>query len=464
MGNVTGEVIGVHGPVVEVDFAGSGFLPRIYEALHVQTRHGRAVVLEVMEHLGTSLVRCIALSSTIDLSRGAEAKASGKFIELPVGEGTFSRVMNVLGEAIDGRGPILSDIKRPIRRIGKHILLNPAEEKSRSFELMESGIKMIDFLFPLVKGSKNGFLGGAALGKSTLTLELIHNVIEKHQGVCVFTGVGERTREGHELYHELQKTGVIGRVSLIYGQMNEPPGARFETALAGITLAEHFLDQKKNVLFFADSLFRYAQAGMEISTLLGHIPSETGYQPTLASELSEFHERIQSRKDGSITSVESIYVPADDLTDPAVVAMFSYMDSIMVLSRSMMQAGFYPAIDPLQSSSVNLDPNIVGKIHFNTAQEVISVLKKLEELQHIATVIGIDELSKADRTLYHRGLKLKNFFTQPFFTTEVHTGMAGKYVTLEKTIEGCRGIVEGRFDEMNEDQFYMIGAVEKTKR
>ena len=454
-----GEVISVHGPVVDVEFDAGKNLPKIYEVLKSRTHDGSEVTLEVMEHIGMNAVRCIALGSTIDLYRGAPAQITGDFIQVPVGEKTFGRLMNVLGQPIDGGGPITAEVYRPVRKTGKRIAINPEEERNRSFEVLETGIKMIDFLFPLVKGSKNGVLGGAALGKSLLTLELIHNVIEKHQGACVFTGIGERIREGYELYHELKKTGgVLERVALVYGQMNESPGARFEVAMTGLTMAEYLQEQKRDVLFFADSVFRFAQAGMEMSTLLGHIPSETGYQPTLASEMSEFHERIHSGREGSITAVEAVYVPADDLTDPAVVAIFSYLDSIMVLSRARMQAGLYPAIDPLASSSVNLDPAIVSKNHYDTAQEVIRVLNKLDELQHIVTVISIEELSRQDRTFFSRGLKLQNFFTQPFFTAEVHTGMRGQYVPLEKTIEACRGIVEGKYDDKSEDSFYMIGA------
>ena len=456
---ISGTVEAVHGPVVDVQFQG-GVLPGIYEVLMTETVGGRSVQLQVMEHVGRGYARCISLSSTIDLARGTVAHATGNCVQIPVGEETFGRVMNVMGEPIDGKGPILSKQKRPIRRPHRQEILNPQEQKSRNFEILETGIKMIDFLFPLVKGSKTGMIGGAALGKSTITLELIHNIIDKHQGACVFAGVGERIREGYELYDEFQKTGVANRVSLVYGQMNESSGARFETAMAGVTLAEYHVEQKKDVLFFADSVFRFAQAGMEISTLLGHIPSETGYQPTLASEMSEFHERIRSQPEGSITAVEAVYVPADDLTDPAVVTIFSYLDSIMVLSRARMQAGLYPAIDPLLSSSANLDPLIVGGVHYETAQRVMTVLKKLDELQSLVAVIGIDELSKEDTLLYHRGLKLQNFFTQPFFTAEVHTGLKGIYVPLEKTIEGCQRIIQGHFDAMQDDDFYMIGDVD----
>jgi F-type H+/Na+-transporting ATPase subunit beta len=458
---MTGKIIAVYGPVVDVEFPAGTNLPKIYELILTENRKNERVHLEVMEHMGETHVRCIALNSTMDLCRGTSAKMTGSVIEIPVGDKIFTRVMNALGQPIDGQGPIVSSAMRPIRKVGKKIHLNPEEERGKKFEVLETGIKIIDLLYPLVKGSKNGVLGGAAQGKSTLTLEIIHNVIDRHDGACVFTGIGERIREGHELYHEFKKTKIIDRVAMVYGQMNESPGARFEAVLSGITIAEHLQEQKKDVLFFADSVFRFAQAGMEISTLLGHIPSETGYQPTLASEMSEFHERIQSTPDGSITSVEAVYVPADDLTDPAVVAIFSYLDSIMVLSRARMQAGLYPAIDPIASSSVNLDPAIVGKKHYETAQEVIRILNKLEALKHIVAVIGIEELSRLDRTIYNRALKLQNFLTQPFFTAETHTGLPGQYVTLEKTIEGCSLILEGRFDTISDSHFYMLGAVER---
>ncbi len=457
---MTGKIIAVHGPVVDVEFPQEALLPKIYEMLKTKNRFGEVVSLEVMEHIEGRIARAIAVESTMDVRRGSEVVSTGHPIEVPVGEGTFRRLMNVMGEPIDKQGPIACTERRPIRRADKKFYVNPDEEKLITFEVLETGVKIIDLLFPLVKGSKNGVLGGAAIGKSTLTLELIHNVVEKHKGACVFTGIGERIREGHELYHELKAKGVIDRIALVYGQMNETPGARFDVVFTGVTIAEYLQEMKNDVLFFADSVFRYAQAGMEISTLLGHIPSETGYQPTLASEMSEFHERIRSTKDGSLTSVEAVYVPADDLTDPAVVAIFSYLDSIIVLSRAKMQAGLYPAIDPIASSCANLDPVIVGKKHFETAQEVISIFNKLEELKHIVAVIGLEELSRNDRTLFGRALKLQNFLTQPFFTAETHTGLPGEYVPLDKTIEGCRGILDGHFDEIPEERFYMKGSID----
>ncbi|MBF0253554.1 MAG: F0F1 ATP synthase subunit beta [Candidatus Omnitrophica bacterium] len=461
---MTGKIAAVNGPVVDVEFSGAEALPGMYEILEALDRFGRQVTLEVMEHLSQTRVRCISLATSINVVRGSEVRSTGKVIEVPVGEKVLSRVLNVLGQPIDGLGPIEAEKMKPIRRRDKKFLLNPEMRERQKFEILETGIKMVDLLFPLIKGSKNGILGGAALGKSLLTLEVIHNVVHKHHGACVFTGVGERIREGHELYHELKRTGILDRVALVYGQMDEPPGARFEAILTGITLAEHLREKNQDVLFFVDSVYRFAQAGMEVSTLMGHIPSETGYQPTLSSEMSEFHERIQTEAAGSITAVESVYVPADDLTDPAVVTIFSYLDSIVVLSRARVQKGLYPAIDPLLSSTVNLDPDIVGKRHFDIAQETLRILRRLEELNHIVSVIGIEELSKSDRLLYERGLRLQNFLTQPFFTAELHTGRPGAYVPVGQTLNGCRMILDGRFDQVPEDKLYLIGELQERRR
>jgi F-type H+-transporting ATPase subunit beta len=333
--------------------------------------------------------------------------------------------------------------------------------QAKTFEVMETGIKIMDLLFPLVKGSKNGILGGAALGKSILTLEIIQHIVKKYQGSCVFVGVGERIREGNELYFELLKHDVLSKTMMVFGQMNEPPGARFSVAMTGITMAESIQRKNKDVLLFVDNIFRFIQAGAEISTLLGRVPSETGYQPTLVSEASEFHERIRTAQEsgGSITSVEAVYVPADDLTDPAVVAIFSFLDSILVLSREKIQLGLYPAIDPLLSSCANLDIDIVGKRHFQIAQEVIRIFQRYEELRRIVLVVGIDELSAADRIIYERARKLQNFLTQPFFVAEAYTGKKGEYVSLEETLEGCESIINGKVDQRPEEEFYLIGAL-----
>ncbi len=458
-----GKVIAVQGPVVDVKFAQENDVPNLYEVIETKSFDGRRIVLEVAEHLENNIARCIALASTLNLQYNAPAQPLGEPIRIPVGEGMFGRIINVIGEPIDRKGVIEYQETSPIRKNISNIRLNPDRLMTGEFELLETGIKIIDLLFPMVKGSKTGVLGGAALGKSILILELIHNIVERHKGVCVFTGAGERIREGNELYFEFVKQKVIDKIMMAFGQMNEPPGARFEVALTGITLAEHLQEQNKDVLFFIDNVFRFVQAGAEISTLLGRVPSETGYQPTLSSEVSDFQERIRSREGGSITAIEAVYVPADDLTDPAVVTIFSYLDSIMVLSREKIQLGLYPAIDPLLSSSSNLDPSVVGSEHFDIAQEMLKILAKYEELRRIVMVIGIEELSKADRTLYERARKLQNFLTQPFFAAEVYTNRKGEYVTIKETLEGCSKIIAGRLDQIPEDKFYMIGRVEQAE-
>ena len=458
-----GKVIAVQGPVVDVKFTKENDVPNLYEVIETKSFDGRKIILEVAEHLENNVARCIALASTLNLQYNAPAQPLGEPIRIPVGEGMFGRIINVIGEPIDRKGVIEHQETSPIRKNISNFRLNPDRLMTGEFELLETGIKIIDLLFPMVKGSKTGVLGGAALGKSILILELIHNIVERHKGVCVFTGAGERIREGNELYFEFVKQKVIDKIMMAFGQMNEPPGARFEIALTGITLAEHLQDQNKDVLFFIDNVFRFVQAGAEISTLLGRVPSETGYQPTLSSEVSDFQERIRSKEGGSITAIEAVYVPADDLTDPAVVTIFSYLDSIMVLSREKIQLGLYPAIDPLLSSSSNLDPSVVGSEHFDIAQEMLKILAKYEELRRIVMVIGIEELSKADRTLYERARKLQNFLTQPFFTAEVYTNRQGEYVTIKETLEGCDKVISGRLDQIPEDRFYMIGRFEQVE-
>jgi F-type H+-transporting ATPase subunit beta len=459
-----GKVVSIQGPIVEVTFESARGLPAIHELVETHTYDGQRVVLEVEEHLGHHAAKCIALTSTVNVPRNARAVALGTPIQVPVGKEMFGRVVNVVGEPIDRKGEIQATLKLPIRQRLASPNLNPDEIHRGGYEILETGIKIIDLLYPLVKGSKSGILGGAALGKSLLTLELIHNVVERHQGACIFTGVGERIREGNELYYELERAGLLGKVSLVFGQMNEPPGARFEVVLTGITLAEHLQAQHLDVLFFVDNVFRFAQAGAELSTLLGRIPSETGYQPTLFSEMGEFQERIRSRPEGSITAIEAVFMPGDDPTDPAVVCIFSYLDSIMVLSRERVQAGLYPAIDPLSSSSVHLDPDVVGERHFGIAQEILKVFHKYEELKRIVTVIGVEELSKADRLTFERARKLQNFLTQPFFTAEAYTGKKGEYVPLDRTLEGCERILAGDLDDRPEEALYLIGALEPFQR
>jgi F-type H+/Na+-transporting ATPase subunit beta len=455
-----GYIISVQGPVVDVKFDSEGDIPGIYENLNAETVDGNRVVLEVAEHMQGNIARCIAINSTFNLQRNAVVSCLGSTIQIPAGDSIYGRIINVWGDPIDQKGEIPAGERLPIRGVKLYQKVS-SKTKSEKFEVLETGIKIIDLLFPLVKGSKNGILGGAALGKSILTLEVIHNIVKKHSGACVFVGAGERMREGNELYFELARRDILSKTVLIFGQMNEPPGARFEVAFSGVTLAESIQRKKQDVLLFVDNIFRFLQAGSEISSLLGRLPSETGYQPTLISEASEFHERIRSSKEtgSSITSVEAVYIPADDLTDPAVVTIFSFLDSIMVLSRQRIQLGLYPAIDPLLSSCANLDPDIVGARHYSVSQDVIRILQRYEELRRIVMVIGIDELSASDRIIYERARKLQNFLTQPFFVAEAYTGKHGEYVTIAQTIEGCEKIIAGHFDRRPEGDFYMIGTV-----
>ena len=459
----SGYVISVQGPVVDVKFSHPEDVPSIFSVLVTKNVDGEEVILEVAEHLPGSIAHCIAINSTINLQRNQEAQVRGDCIQIPVGDALYGRIINMLGQPIDQKGDIVTLEKFPIRKaqMGSQIKMGKDKSLRKSFEVMETGIKIIDLLFPMVKGSKTGILGGAALGKSILTLEVIHHIVKKYQGSCVFAGVGERIREGNELYYELLKHDVLSKTMMVFGQMNEPPGARFGVAMTGITMAESIQRKNQDVLLFVDNIFRFVQAGAEISTLLGRVPSETGYQPTLVSEASEFHERIRSSKEagGSITSMEAVYVPADDLTDPAVVAIFSFLDNIMVLSRERIQLGLYPAIDPLLSSSANLDIDIVGRRHFEIAQEVIRVFQRYEELRRIVLVVGIDELTFADRIIYERARKLQNFLTQPFFVAEAYTGKKGEYVGVEQTLEGCERIISGRADTKPEEEFYLIGAL-----
>lgn len=454
---LTGRVIAVQGPVVDVRFPPAESLPRIYELLETYTYDQRHLPLEVIEHAEGNIARCIALTPTHDLQRNAKVTATGSVITTPVGEATIGRLINALGNPIDNKGDLKNAERRPIRRSIDTSLR--AEQKIAKAELMETGIKALDLFFPLIKGSKTGLLGGAGLGKTLLVLEIIHNIVERHHGVCIFTGIGERIREGNELYYEFEKRGMLDKVSMIFGQMDESPGARFEAAQTGATMAEYFLEKNKDVLLFVDNVFRFVQAGNELSTLLGRTPSETGYQPTLLAEMSGFQERIRSTREGSITSIQAVYIPADDLTDPAVVCTFGYLDSIVVLTREKVQAGIYPAVDPLVSS-FNLDPDIVGTRHYNVAMEVLRTLNKQEELKRIVAVIGLEEISKEDRIIYQRAGKLQNFLTQPFFAGEIYTGKEGKYVTMSQTIDGCEKICSGAADKLPVDGFYMIGELE----
>ncbi len=460
MEDIKGKIVSIYGSVVDVQFE-CGTLPALYEVIKASTFDGNEVVLEVVEHHEPNICRCIALNPTYGIRRNSSAFATGKPLSVSTGEKVYGRVLNVLGGPIDGKGAVDRSetvlIRNPYMSSERRKFLE--ENIKLKFEIMETGIKVIDLLSPLIKGSKTGIFGGAGLGKTILILEIIHNIITQQRGACVFAGVGERIREGNELYYEFERTGLLARSILVFGQMNESAGARFEAAFTGIAIAESIQQKGKEILFFMDNVFRFAQAGSELSALLGRIPSETGYQPTLMSEISEFHERIRSEEKAAITSVEAIYVPADDLTDPAVVAICEHLNSTVVLSRDHVQRGLYPAVDSLQSSSSFIDPNVIGKRHFEIAQEVIRHFQKYKELERIVSIIGKEELSKQERIIFERAIKLQNFLTQPFFTGELYIGMKGIYVPLEETILGCEKIVSGRLDSIAEDKFYMIGPI-----
>lgn len=452
-----GRIVAVHGPVVDAEFSSEQDLPLIYEMLKTQTYDAQEVVVEVIEHQPGNIARCIALTQTYGLMRNAPVLRTFRPLSVPHGRQVLGRVLNVLGEPIDKKGPLASDEVFSVRRKAARESVVVGAEQKEGNEIIETGIKMIDLLFPLLKNTKTGILGGAALGKSLLTLEIIHNIIKKQQWTCVFTGAGERIREGNELYFEFVRSEILPKSVLVFGQMDESPGARFEVVSTGVALAESLQEEGHSILFLMDNVFRFAQAGSELSALLGRIPSETGYQPTLTSEIGEFHERIRSKGGASITAIEAVYVPADDLTDPAVVCIFSHLDSILVLSRSRVQKGMYPAIDPLLSSSGYLNPRVVGKRHFEVAQDVIRLYHKYEELQRLVAIIGVEELSKNDRTIFHRARKLDNFLTQPFFTAEVYTNRKGYYVPLEETLTGCERIISGRLDSVPDEDLYMKG-------
>jgi F-type H+-transporting ATPase subunit beta len=456
-------VVAVQGPVVDIKFERLENVASIFSVIKTKAADGREVVLEVSEHLPGNIARCIALNSTLDVRRNEEATVESDCVRIPETDGFYERIVDLMGRPIDKKGEVAVDSRSslPVQREDMEVRLRTDKALRRESEQIETGVKIIDFLFPLIKGSKSGILGGAGLGKTVTILEIILHIVKEHEGRCVFAGVGERIREGNELYFELAEQGILPKTMMVFGQMNEPPGARFGAAMTGITLAEMIRRKNEDVLLFVDNIFRFVQAGAEISTLLGHLPSETGYQPTLVSEVGRFHERIRSSREmgGSITSVECVYVPADDLTDPAVVAIFAFLDSVLVLSRERVQRGLYPAIDPLASSSSNLDPDIVGKRHYDAAQQVISNLQKYEDLKRVVMVIGVDELSQEDRTVYERARKLENYLTQPFVAAEHFTGRKGEFVPLERTIQDCEAICEGKVDERSAEDLYMIGAL-----
>ncbi|CAM3697916.1 F0F1 ATP synthase subunit beta [Rheinheimera salexigens] len=457
-----GKVVQIIGAVVDIDFPQDA-VPGIYDALNVTDGDLAGLVLEVQQQLGGGTVRTIALGTTDGLRRGAAVANTGKAIQVPVGTATLGRIMNVLGEPIDEAGPIGEEERWSIHRAAPTY-----EEQSSSNELLETGIKVIDLVCPFAKGGKVGLFGGAGVGKTVNMMELIRNIAIEHSGYSVFAGVGERTREGNDFYHEMKDSNVLDKVSLVYGQMNEPPGNRLRVALTGLTMAEKFREEGRDVLFFVDNIYRYTLAGTEVSALLGRMPSAVGYQPTLAEEMGMLQERITSTKTGSITSIQAVYVPADDLTDPSPATTFSHLDATVVLSRNIASLGIYPAIDPLDSTSRQLDPQVIGKEHYDVARGVQSVLQRYKELKDIIAILGMDELSDEDRTSVYRARKIQRFLSQPFFVAEVFTGSPGKYVPLKETIRGFKGILEGEFDHMPEQAFYMVGsideAIEKAKK
>lgn len=449
----------ITGPVVDVDF--DGYLPKINEAIEVVYEvegEKNRLVLEVAAQLGDNRVRTIAMDMSEGLTRGLEAVATGRPISVPVGEKVLGRIFNVVGDLIDEGENVEFDKHWSIHRDPP-----PFEEQSTKSEIFETGIKVVDLLAPYAKGGKVGLFGGAGVGKTVIIMELIHNVAFKHSGYSVFAGVGERTREGNDLYHEMKESNVLDKVALCYGQMNEPPGARNRIALTGLTMAEYFRDEMGlDVLMFIDNIFRFSQSGAEMSALLGRIPSAVGYQPTLASEMGKFQERITSTKKGSITSVQAVYVPADDLTDPAPATVFAHLDATTVLNRAIAEKGIYPAVDPLDSTSRMLDPQILGGEHYKVARGVQAVLQKYKDLQDIIAILGMDELSEEDKVTVDRARKIERFLSQPFFVAEVFTGSPGKYVSLEENIAGFKGILEGKYDDLPENAFYMVGNIDEA--
>ncbi len=454
----TGTIVQIIGAVVDVEFPRTA-LPKVYDALELSDRE---LTLEVQQQLGDGVVRAIAMGSTDGLRRGMTVTSTGGPISVPVGPKTLGRIMDVLGRPIDERGEVGAEETMPIHRPA------PAyEEQAASAELLETGIKVIDLMCPFAKGGKVGLFGGAGVGKTVNMMELIRNIAIEHAGYSVFAGVGERTREGNDFYNEMKEGGVLDKVALVYGQMNEPPGNRLRVGLSGLTIAEHFRDEGRDVLLFIDNIYRYTLAGTEVSALLGRMPSAVGYQPTLAYEMGILQERITSTKTGSITSIQAVYVPADDLTDPSPATTFAHLDATVVLSRQVAELGLYPAVDPLDSTSRQVDPNVIGEEHYRTTRDVQATLQRYKELQDIIAILGMDELSEDDKVTVARARKIQRFLSQPFFVAEVFTGTPGKYVPLKETIRGFRGIVDGEYDRLPEQAFYMVGtideAVEKAK-
>ncbi|HEB92672.1 MAG TPA: F0F1 ATP synthase subunit beta [Gammaproteobacteria bacterium] len=449
----SGKIVQIIGAVVDVEFPRDA-MPKVYEALKLSEVD---LTLEVQQQLGDGVVRAIAMGSTDGLKRGMAVDSTGSAIQVPVGQGTLGRIMDVLGRPIDNAGEIKADKLMPIHR------KPPAfDEQSASVEILETGIKVIDLIMPIAKGGKIGLFGGAGVGKTVTLMELIRNIAVEHSGFSVFAGVGERTREGNDFYYEMEEGGVLDKVALVYGQMNEPPGNRLRVALTGLTMAEHFRDEGRDVLMFVDNIYRYTLAGTEVSALLGRMPSAVGYQPTLAEEMGALQERITSTKTGSITSFQAVYVPADDLTDPSPATTFAHLDATLVLSRQIAELGIYPAVDPLDSTSRQLDPLVIGEDHYNIARAVQGTLQRYKELKDIIAILGMDELSEEDKQSVTRARKLQRFLSQPFFVAEVFTGAPGKYVSLKDTIAGFKSIVEGEHDALPEQAFYMVGGIEEA--
>ncbi|MCT3039355.1 F0F1 ATP synthase subunit beta [Leuconostoc mesenteroides] len=455
----TGKVVQVIGPVVDIAFEAGQQFPDINNALVIDKGNGQSLTVEVSLALGDGVVRTIAMDSTDGLQRGMGVVDTGNPIEVPVGEATLGRVFNVLGEPVDNNGGIASDV----RRSSIHRDAPKYDELTSSTEILETGIKVIDLLAPYVRGGKIGLFGGAGVGKTVLIQELIHNIAQGHNGISVFTGVGERTREGNDMYHEMEESGVLKQTAMVYGQMNEPPGARMRVALTGLTMAENFRDNEgKDVLLFIDNIFRFTQAGSEVSALLGRIPSAVGYQPTLATEMGQLQERITSTKKGSVTSIQAVYVPADDYTDPAPATTFAHLDATTNLERALTQQGIYPAVDPLASTSSALDPQIVGQEHYEVATEVQRTLQRYRELQDIISILGMDELSDEEKTTVNRARRIQFFLSQPFSVAETFTGINGEYVPVAETVRSFKEILDGKYDDLPEDAFRNVGAIEQV--
>jgi F-type H+-transporting ATPase subunit beta len=455
-GGAVGQVVQVQGAVVDVEFPPDQ-LPEIYNALEIQMDSGVTLTLEVQQHLGNDWVRAVAMSTTDGLRRGAKATDIGAPIQVPVGAATLGRIFNVVGEPIDGNPTVNAE-----QTYGIHRPAPEFDEQSTTIEIFETGLKVVDLIAPFTKGGKTGIFGGAGVGKTVVIMELIRNIAAEHGGYSVFCGVGERTREGTALYGEMNESGVIDKTAMVFGQMNEPPGARLRVALSGLTMAEYFRDEGRDVLLFIDNIFRFVQAGSEVSALLGRMPSAVGYQPTLATEMGQLQERITSTKRGSITSVQAIYVPADDYTDPAPATAFAHLDSTVSLERAIAEQGLYPAVDPLSSTSRALDPLIVGDEHYRVAREVQRVLQRYRDLQDIIAILGIEELSEDDKLTVARARRIQRFLSQPNFVAEVFTGTPGQYVTREQTVQGFKEILEGRHDQLPEQAFYMVGTIEQA--